>query len=299
LGSTHVVTDPAAARVYDPTLGRFLQADPIVQDPEDPQTLNRYSYVRNNPLNLVDPLGYSFWKKFVQIYVSVTVALATALATSFEGPLALVNGAAAGASTYVAMNDWASGTASSAGIAEAATITNNPTPFSTGIPFTPAPINPAPLEHPVSDAPRIIVGHPILEQNRGIPGDAPPEAPRGRALIHPPTESPGRTYELDVSNTPKPTDSSAPKPSVSNERLRKAVDELYRPGAKIGSGSTADAIRYELKSGRKIGGRSHIIKGRERLRQLERILTQENLSADDSATARTLAEDLRRALGGR
>ena len=45
-------------RVYDPQLGRFLQPDPFVQDPADPQMLNRYSYVRNNPLNLVDPSGY-------------------------------------------------------------------------------------------------------------------------------------------------------------------------------------------------------------------------------------------------
>lgn len=47
-------------RAYDPHLGRFLQADPFVQDPGDPQTLNRYSYVRNNPLSLVDPSGYIF-----------------------------------------------------------------------------------------------------------------------------------------------------------------------------------------------------------------------------------------------
>lgn len=46
------------ARAYDPHLGRFLQPDPFVQDPSDPQTLNRYSYVRNNPINLVDPSGH-------------------------------------------------------------------------------------------------------------------------------------------------------------------------------------------------------------------------------------------------
>ena len=45
-------------RVYDPSLGRFLQPDPFVQDPADPQMLNRYSYVRNNPLKFVDPSGY-------------------------------------------------------------------------------------------------------------------------------------------------------------------------------------------------------------------------------------------------
>ncbi len=45
-------------RIYDPTLGRFLQADPHIQDPFDTQSLNRYSYVGNNPLSLNDPTGY-------------------------------------------------------------------------------------------------------------------------------------------------------------------------------------------------------------------------------------------------
>lgn len=55
-------------RVYDPQLGRFISADPIVQDPTDLQSLNRYTYVRNNPVTLVDPSGFSWaskrWKSF-------------------------------------------------------------------------------------------------------------------------------------------------------------------------------------------------------------------------------------------
>ncbi len=45
------------ARPYDPQLGRFLQPDPFVQNPSSPQTLNRYTYVLNNPTNLTDPSG--------------------------------------------------------------------------------------------------------------------------------------------------------------------------------------------------------------------------------------------------
>ena len=45
-------------RIYDPALGRFLQADPYVQSGSDLQGLNRYAYVLNNPLNAVDPSGY-------------------------------------------------------------------------------------------------------------------------------------------------------------------------------------------------------------------------------------------------
>ncbi len=46
-------------RVYDPQLGRFLSADPLVDGPGLTQGWNRYSYVRNRPLSLVDPLGFS------------------------------------------------------------------------------------------------------------------------------------------------------------------------------------------------------------------------------------------------
>ncbi len=45
-------------RVYEPTLGRFLSADPIVEAIDNLQTYNRYSYVRNNPVTLTDPTGF-------------------------------------------------------------------------------------------------------------------------------------------------------------------------------------------------------------------------------------------------
>jgi RHS repeat-associated protein len=46
------------ARYYDPTIGRFISADPIVPNPANPQSLNRYSYCLNNPLRYVDPSGH-------------------------------------------------------------------------------------------------------------------------------------------------------------------------------------------------------------------------------------------------
>jgi len=65
------------ARYYDPTLGRFTQADTIVPSPGDPQTLNRYAYARNNPLAFVDPTGNSFWSKFFGAIVGIFVTIAT------------------------------------------------------------------------------------------------------------------------------------------------------------------------------------------------------------------------------
>ena len=45
-------------RIYDPTLGRMLQADPFIQAPTNTQSYNRYSYVWNNPMSYTDPSGY-------------------------------------------------------------------------------------------------------------------------------------------------------------------------------------------------------------------------------------------------
>ena len=38
-----------ASRAYDPEIGRFVSPDSIVPAPANPQSLNRYSYVYNNP----------------------------------------------------------------------------------------------------------------------------------------------------------------------------------------------------------------------------------------------------------
>jgi len=58
-------------RIYDPTLGRFLQADPFIQAPKNSQNYNRYSYVLNNPLSYTDPSGY-FFKKFLKTSMKIT-----------------------------------------------------------------------------------------------------------------------------------------------------------------------------------------------------------------------------------
>jgi len=47
------------ARVYDPYLGRFLSADPVLPDAGNMQQYNRYAYVTNNPLKYIDPTGNS------------------------------------------------------------------------------------------------------------------------------------------------------------------------------------------------------------------------------------------------
>jgi RHS repeat-associated protein len=46
------------ARYYVGSIGRFASADTIVPNPANPQSFNRYSYARNNPLRFTDPTGH-------------------------------------------------------------------------------------------------------------------------------------------------------------------------------------------------------------------------------------------------
>ena len=57
------------ARDYDAATGRFLTADQWMGDAAAPQSLNRYSYTANNPVNFTDPSGMNVvkegWDSFV------------------------------------------------------------------------------------------------------------------------------------------------------------------------------------------------------------------------------------------
>ena len=57
-GPTDTTTDLThlGAREYDPTLGRFLSVDPVI-DTADPLQFNAYTYAQNNPTGMSDPDG--------------------------------------------------------------------------------------------------------------------------------------------------------------------------------------------------------------------------------------------------
>ncbi len=44
-------------RQYDVNQGRWMSVDPLPGSADEPQSLNRYAYVRNDPVNFIDPLG--------------------------------------------------------------------------------------------------------------------------------------------------------------------------------------------------------------------------------------------------
>ena len=65
-------TDYAVNRQYAMNIGRFMRPDPLAGSIADPQSMNRYAYVRNDPISYVDPQG--LYLANVLIGVAVTLS---------------------------------------------------------------------------------------------------------------------------------------------------------------------------------------------------------------------------------
>ncbi|WP_449353642.1 hypothetical protein [Streptomyces shaanxiensis] len=89
------------------------------------------------------------------------------------------------------------------------------------------------------------------------------------------------------------------KPYVQDSTLAKFVDTLYRPGAQIGSGSTAAAVRLELANSVTVGGRTHSQKAKDAITYLQNWLSKNpTAAAGDRAAAENLIRDMLNALNG-
>jgi RHS repeat-associated protein len=78
-------------RLFDPRLGRFMQADPYVQNPGNLQNFNRYAYCYNNPMTCTDPSGHLFdglidvpvidnlWNNHIKPYAPVLASIAISI----------------------------------------------------------------------------------------------------------------------------------------------------------------------------------------------------------------------------
>jgi RHS repeat-associated protein len=111
--------DYAVNRHYDSGQGRFTQVDPLGMEAvnlSDPQSLNMYAYVGNDPVNRVDPEGLfwgKLWRAFKKIFKWLAVAAAVAVAvltiiyapvlfaTTFKAVLGIISAVAAAAQSVL------------------------------------------------------------------------------------------------------------------------------------------------------------------------------------------------------
>jgi RHS repeat-associated protein len=66
-------------RYYSPTLARFIQQDSLTGSLNTPQSLNRFSYVHNNPHKFIDPSGHAG--------ILATIAIGAAVGGLFGGAI--------------------------------------------------------------------------------------------------------------------------------------------------------------------------------------------------------------------
>ncbi|MGA8808308.1 MAG: RHS repeat-associated core domain-containing protein [Thermoanaerobaculia bacterium] len=69
VAATNGSVDYMHARYYNANLARFLSVDPVLGDPKQPQSWNRYAYVMNNPTGATDPngrFGKSIFQKAIE-----------------------------------------------------------------------------------------------------------------------------------------------------------------------------------------------------------------------------------------
>lgn len=89
----------------------------------------------------------------------------------------------------------------------------------------------------------------------------------------------------------------APRPNVSDAELNWIISELWRDNAKVWNWWTADAIRFEIATGQKVWGKTHIVKWKERMTNLNnRLKKNPTASSNDYNAAADLYNDLENAL---
>jgi len=79
--------------------------------------------------------------------------------------------------------------------------------------------------------------------------------------------------------------------SATTDETKEIINQLYRPGALIGDGGTADALRMEIYSGLLSDNKNHLIKAVERVNQINKILKR-NPNHKDKKILISLRDDL-------
>lgn len=77
---------------------------------------------------------------------------------------------------------------------------------------------------------------------------------------------------------------------VKTEKAKKIISELYRQGAIIGDGGTADMLEYEAKNGVQPGKKAHYQKALDRVREINKVLIKKQAPGDEDVLKKEKAK---------
>jgi len=271
------------SRFYDPITGRFLQADSIVPNPSNPQSLNRYSYANNNPMRYSDPTGHC---ATVEDCYSEAVLWSAALGgrplpgqTTLDESMREIQAVNCGhAPDPFRCQDR-----------------KNAYEFELSAAMYGLPGEGCASIGCLIDASPIGVACVLFTGNTCTGKDLPKSSRILAAL----TAGGGIFFGMRGALAPEDAMVAGAdegiiwgplKPVITDPGLQGIADQIYRPGAQIGHGGTADAIRADL---------GHVTKGAERIINLERwIAAHPSASASDMHAAQSMIQDLTSAMAG-
>ncbi|CAL7961110.1 hypothetical protein MIDIC_240073 [Alphaproteobacteria bacterium] len=89
------------------------------------------------------------------------------------------------------------------------------------------------------------------------------------------------------------------RPVVQDPKLNKIMNDMYKPTARVGSGTTADAVRHEMVTGEPVGGVFHDTKAEQYITALESwVRNNPTAPPGDRAAAENVLKDLQNAFKG-
>jgi RHS repeat-associated protein len=276
------------ARYFTSAQGRFASVDPANAGASlgDPQSWNGYAYVSNSPLRFTDPSGLdngggipiigAIIDFFSTLFGGGSSAPPTRPGPS-TGSLDAQNPLLQGFNPCGGPSGTFGGGATGCPFVFSATNNGGSPVWVSGDP------DPADLDSVLSGLMAIYrwLNPPAKDVIIHINGKAVNLGPMNQGVI--PVGPPGELRLMQFGNTRK---------------LSNILNDLFRAKGTIGSGSTADAIRYELQTGLKVGGKTHFTKGVGYRDALIKLLHDPSMSPSQLATIKAILTDLQNALSG-
>jgi len=261
-----------------------MSPNPIGGRPAFPQSWNSYSYVLNNPLNAVDPLGLDC------VYLNNAGNGIESIDQQSNATECAQNGGAWANGTVnnvqfdpnsneVLLGYWTGNVDSSGNISN---LQNN------RITVTPGQFGPGDQIYAFAAS---LNQWNVINNTLKIYGAGAVIGATGGAACYAVCGSLG----VGTITTLGATAGGTLGPAAADPRLQNFINMLFQVTDQM-PGGTAGAVRYEIRTGELLSDAGHSIKAQEIINGLQKLVNSGTLSQTDTATAKGLIEDLRSAL---